>query len=158
MVFDERFAPAVQFGRAAERAGVAAHPIRGDMTSFWYHELDARWKASPVAIAGMTAHGPMFCFEILARDHGLRLVYQAEHACAAGEVRHTISGPMPLLRRSASLEAAGAVWPARLAEMVAACPAEPRASGALDLVTPTEATAPLDEPLFTWVIAPVSRT
>jgi hypothetical protein len=41
--------------------------------------LRAAWTKQPVAIAGLTAHGPLFCLERLAWDHGMRVVFRAEH-------------------------------------------------------------------------------
>ena len=68
VIYDERFEAPVRFAGAAQALGLSAHPIQGDMTAFWYNELHARWRTGPVAIAGMTCHGPMFCLEMLARD------------------------------------------------------------------------------------------
>ena len=38
----------------------------------------------PTALAGLTTHGPMFCFAELARDVMMRVVYRAEHRPADG--------------------------------------------------------------------------
>ena len=54
------------------------HGIRGDITDLWFHDLDPQWKKQPVAIAGLTAHGPLFCLERLAWDHGMRVVSRVE--------------------------------------------------------------------------------
>jgi hypothetical protein len=156
VVYDRRFAEPVRFAEAAEALGLQAHAIDGDMTALWYGELHALWLQAPVAIAGMTRHGPMFCLELLARDHGMRLVYQAEHQIAATEVRHTVSGPLASLRRSGGLVEAGAAWPERMAGLVADTPVEPALSGKVGVVTRNESAA-AEEPLFTWVIAPSTQ-
>ena len=49
------------------------------MTRLWFDDIYHRWKESPVAIAGLTAQGQLFCFERLAWDQGLRVVFRAEH-------------------------------------------------------------------------------
>jgi hypothetical protein len=157
VIYDRRFAEPVRFARAAEGFGLQAHAIDGDMTALWYEELDGLWRKDAVAIAGMTRHGPMFCLEMLARDHGMRLAYQAEHQIADGEVRHSVSGALTSLRRSSSLVEAGAAWPERMARLVADTPVEPALSGAVGVVTRTEAQRAAEEPLFTWVIGPVSQ-
>jgi hypothetical protein len=73
VIVDSRFPASVEFGVAMSRLGAHVHSIEGDITSLWYHDLDARWKQTPVAIAGLTAHGP------LAWDHGMRVVLRTEH-------------------------------------------------------------------------------
>jgi hypothetical protein len=158
VVYDERFAEPVRFARTAESLGLKAHAISGDMTALWYHELDGLWREQAVAVAGMTAHGPMFCLELLARDRGMRLVYQAEHQIADAEVRHTVSGALPSLRRSTGLTRSGAAWPELMAALVADTPVGPALNGAVGVVTRTEAAKAAREPLFTWVIGPVSQT
>jgi hypothetical protein len=78
VIFDERFPASVAYAREMERDGAPLHAIRGDITDLWYHDLDARWKQSPVTIAGLTAHGPLFCLERLAWDHGMRVLSRVE--------------------------------------------------------------------------------
>jgi len=157
VIYDRRFTEPVRFAKAAESLGLDTHPISGDMTALWFHEMDGLWRKGAVAIAGMTRHGPMFCFEMLARDHGMRLVYQAEHQITDAEVRHTVSGALPNLRRSADLTRAGAAWPELMASLVAATPVETALSGAVGVVTRTRAARAAEEPLFTWVIGPLSQ-
>ena len=77
VVYDVRFPQSVSFAQRAQQLGVATHAIEGDMTSFWYDDLYHRWRQDPVAIAGLTAHGPMFCFEQLAMDQRMRVVFRA---------------------------------------------------------------------------------
>jgi hypothetical protein len=73
VIYDERFAASVEFGREARARGFAVHAIRGDMTELWYYDLDPKWKQEPAAIAGLTAQGPLFCLERLSWDHGMRV-------------------------------------------------------------------------------------
>lgn len=84
VVADVRFAESAAFGLEAERHGVPVVRITGDITEFWFNDLSLRWKDDAIAIAGMTAHGPLFCLERFAWDYGLRVVERAEVA-AAGE-------------------------------------------------------------------------
>ncbi len=78
VIFDERFPASVAFGEEWKAQGAAVHAIRGDITDLWFHDLDLQWKKRPVAIAGLTAHGPLFCLERLAWDHGMRVVSRVE--------------------------------------------------------------------------------
>lgn len=73
VIYDERFPLSVAYGREAMRAGLSVHAIRGDMTDLWYDDLYLQWRRRPVAIAGLTAHGPLFCLERLSWDFGMRV-------------------------------------------------------------------------------------
>lgn len=79
VIFDSRVAAARAFGRDAQRAGLTVHAIEGDVTALWFHDLDRQWKHGPVAIAGLTRAGSLFCLETLARDRGMRLRRCVEH-------------------------------------------------------------------------------
>ncbi len=78
VIFDERFPASVAFGAEWKARGAAVHAIRGDITDLWFHDLDRQWKKQPVSIAGLTAHGPLFCLERIAWDHGMRVVSRVE--------------------------------------------------------------------------------
>jgi hypothetical protein len=75
---DERFAQSVAFAEEMSRRRTAVTRFRGDITDFWYGDLSVRWKAAPVAIAGVTTHGPLFCLERWGWDHGLRVAYRQD--------------------------------------------------------------------------------
>ena len=47
---------------------------RGDVTPVWYDDLYHRWREGPTLLAGLTAHGPVFCLDQLAKAHGMRLL------------------------------------------------------------------------------------
>jgi hypothetical protein len=79
VIFDRRFAASREFGNEMEKLGAAVYGIHGDITDLWYHDLSHRWKQSPAPIAGMTAHGPLFCLERLAWDHEMRVLSRTEH-------------------------------------------------------------------------------
>jgi len=151
VVYDTRFAASVAFGRRAASLGAPVHAIQGDMTSLWFDDVYHRWKTSPVAIAGLTAQGPLFCFERLAWDQGLRVVFRAEH----GAAEHVLSGPESLLG-DARDALANADWAAEMAAVVTRCP-----SGRAEIGSASVGCAPgsgvSDEPLYSWVIAPAAR-
>jgi hypothetical protein len=159
VVFDTRFPESVTFAEEAGRLGATVHGIRGDMTDLWYYDLDARWKKNPVAIAGLTAHGPMFCLEQLAWNHRMRVVFRAEHKyLPEGRVEHSLTGPENMLKQAADLRE-GADWPVRMANMVVRCPSVRSAAASATILTRFAKPNKKDrETLFSWVIAPVSRT
>jgi hypothetical protein len=80
VIFDERFPASVAFGEEWKARGAAVHAMRGDITDLWFHDLDLQWKKRPVAIAGLTAHGPLFCLERLAWDRGMRVISRVEQS------------------------------------------------------------------------------
>ena len=91
VIFDERFPASVAFGVEWIARGAAVHAIRGDITDLWFHDLDIQWKKRPVPIAGLTAHGPLFCLERLAWDHGMRVVSRVEQDARDGDGEPLIS-------------------------------------------------------------------
>jgi hypothetical protein len=80
VVYEGSAAAGRAFGREAARLGGAVREIRGDMTRVWYEEIAPRWRHEGAAIAGLTAAGALFCFEQLAWDAGMRVVYRAQHS------------------------------------------------------------------------------
>jgi hypothetical protein len=107
-IFDQRFTAGRQFASSNEARGIATRPIANDVTELWYSELQPLWKQRPVAIAGLTTYGALFCLERLAWDHGMRVLQRQQHdarVAAAGEPNQllyswTIAPP----RKSPNLE------------------------------------------------------
>ena len=78
VLFDQRFAASREFGRDAQWRGQHVQGFNGDITDVWYHDLHPRWQHGPAAIAGLTAHGALFCLERLAWDVGMRVTHRVE--------------------------------------------------------------------------------
>ena len=152
VIYDTRFAASVAFGRRAASLGEQVHPIRGDMTSLWYDDIYYRWKRSPIAIAGLTAQGPLFCFERLAWDQGLRVVFRAEH----GAHEHALSGPESLLVEAREV-LSSADWAVEMATVVTRCPSGRAEIGSATVGCVRSDASLADEPLYSWVIAPAVR-
>lgn len=159
VIFDERFEASVEFARRASALGATVHAIKGDITDLWFHDLYYRWKESPVAIAGLTAHGPIFCLERLAWDERMRVVFRADHKFLPdGHVEHSLSGPGSVLSRASALGVDGPDWGGRMADLVVHFPQVQSASGKANFRTRSTGPADADpEPLISWVIAPVKR-
>jgi hypothetical protein len=157
VVFDERFPLSVAFGAEARSLGLPTHSIRGDITDLWFHELDARWKKSPAAVAGLTAHGALFCLERLAWDHGMRVVFRGDHRYLPdGSIEHALTGPQSVVHQAAGLQDDGDGWATSVASLVARCP-EGRSVPA-KVTIHAHAAKPRDgesESLISWVLAPV---
>jgi hypothetical protein len=159
VIYDERFADGAAFGTEATRIGLASHAIAGDVTAVWYHDLYPRWQREAVAIAGLTAHGPIFCLERLAWDFGMRVVFRAEHRTPRpGSVEHVLSGPPTMLQWAPALVGAGAAWASRMASLVYSCPERPvLAAMQTATVRSFEGVVQRPEPLVSWIVAPVQR-
>ena len=157
VVYDSRFAASVAFARRAQSLGMAVQGIAGDMTRFWYEDLHGRWQQGAAAIAGLTAHGPLFCLERLAWDQGMRVVFRAEHKVdGAGYLQHALSGPVTML--DASTLSAREQWSERMADIVTRCPSGRTEIGRAHAVTAGGAASTADaEPLYSWVIAPAIK-
>ena len=156
VIVDSRIPESLRFGERMREMGSVVHEITGDITDLWFHDLHAQWTKQPVAIAGLTEHGPLFCLERLAWDHQMRVVYRAEHTPANGCLQHRISGPEQVLSRAASLETAGADWDTHAARLVSACPDGRSPAMQATVVTRLTTVGGDREPLLSWVIAPVA--
>jgi len=73
VLFDQRFAASREFGAHAQWQGHTVRGFNGDITNVWFEELRPKWRQGPAAIAGLTAHGALFCLERLAWDAGMRV-------------------------------------------------------------------------------------
>jgi len=156
VVSDVRFADSAEFGLEAERLGVHVVRISGDITGFWFNDLSMRWRDHAVAIAGMTAHGPLFCLERFAWDHGMRVVFRGTHLVLdAHHVAHALTGPSGTIARAQTLGLEGPDWARDVARLVSACEVAGEPSSAeLMTVLATGGRDDMPEPLVSWVIAP----
>ncbi len=158
VVFDERFPASRKFADEAKSLGVATHGMKGDITDLWFHDLYARWKQGPAAIAGLTAHGPIFCLERIAWDQRMRVVFRADHRYREdGTIEHALSGPESMLHDAASLRNDGTNWTSRMAALVTRCPADRSQSSQANVIASTGKHADDPDHLISWVIAPVNR-
>ena len=157
VIFDERFASSRAFASEVKRLGASVYGIKGDITDLWFNDLDARWKKEAIGIAGLTEHGPLFCLERLAWDHGMRVVYRADHTYRAdGYMEHELSGSERMLREAVNISSSGPDWSSRTASLLTRCPANKAQASKMTVVTPAVKKADDPEHLVSWVIAPVS--
>lgn len=155
LVCDVRSAWSTAVAREAERLGIRVARTSGDITDLWFDDLSKRWKVAPVAIGGVTEHGPLFCLERFGWDHGLRVVFRGTHKeVDANYVEHAIDGPFRTIA-AAHTDLAGADWASGLARLLNSCTA------ALDTSSTTVRGARADDQrldvpdaLVSWVIAP----
>jgi len=153
VVVDTRHGEAFAFGERAQTMGVPVRPIEGDITDLWSQVLLPRWRSGPVALAGMTERPALFLLERLGWDHGLRVVFEAEHGPdGLGGIMHSVVRSADAALAPA-LAAAGSRWTAVLADAMfagnRAATRDFRPSGAA-------MAARRDEPtrLHSWIIAP----
>tara|TARA_R110000772_G_scaffold45845_5_gene104875 strand:- start:116 stop:745 length:630 start_codon:yes stop_codon:yes gene_type:complete len=105
VIVDERYDESIEFGKAMEERGYDTYLMKnGDLTQFWYENLNALWEKEPVAIAGFTKFGPLFCLEQLGRTYGAKVVYRGDHLYQQqGKVTHKLNGPEKMLSNSNNL-------------------------------------------------------
>ncbi|MDC1436824.1 hypothetical protein N8303_06220 [Gammaproteobacteria bacterium] len=103
VIVDDRFQESIEFGQAMEERGYDTYLMKdGDLTEFWYKHLNAIWEKEPVAIAGLTKFGPLFCLEQLGRTYGARQVYRGDHLYEQGKITHKLNGPEKMLENSSN--------------------------------------------------------
>jgi hypothetical protein len=119
-IYDDRYAEGHRFAAAVAAHGVATRALdEGDITRFWYEELDTRWRHEPVALAGFTQYGPMFVIERFAAERRMRLVLRVEHRVERDStLTHVVAGARETDAFAAELEAAGSDWPGSMASFV----------------------------------------
>ena len=158
IIFDERFDASRRFGAEAQRMGAPVHAIQGDITQLWYDDLYARWRNGAAPIAGLTAHGALFCLERLAWDAGMRVIYRADHKPGVdGSIQHSAQGPAEMLRAASGLRDAQD-WSCYAASVVLGCPAV--VPGKKKRQVFADASTAVDEEgqaLISWVIAPLGK-
>ena len=79
VIYDSRHPQAHAFAARSGQLGVILRPIEADITALWQNELHHHWQSAPAAVAGLTERPALFLLERLAWDHGLRVVFEAEH-------------------------------------------------------------------------------
>lgn len=123
IVIDPGHAAARTFGERFSAQGSKVLSVReGDVTAPWLNAIRPLWSSQRAAVAGLTTPAALFCLEQLAWQHGLRVVFHAEHILRPdGRLDHQVQRDPQMARLTASnLQRAGARWPLRLAEAMAA--------------------------------------
>ena len=143
------------FAHAAESLGNRVVRTTGDITDFWFTDLSRRWRESPVAIAGFTAGGPLFCLERFGWDHGLRVVFRGTHRSRnARQVEHALTGPFPTIA-AAHRALTASDWPRHLAQVLNGCDvARDTATTTIRSAAADNQQSDPDATLVSWVIAP----
>ncbi len=130
VLIDERYREARSVGaRLASRGARVRTLADGDLTQVWLEHLGPAWRDHPVSVAGLTTRPALFCLEQLALSCGrLRVVFHAEHVVhRQGRTEHRVlRGGEAAGLAARDLNLAGWLWPARIAEALAAHPKEAR--------------------------------
>ena len=159
VIYDQRFTAAQRFGATAQDLNANVAAIDGDVHDLWYHDLYHRWKAAPVAIAGMTTFNPMFLLAMFAQDVGMRLIYRTNHRPARdGAVAHELFGPKTQRRRQDELRGSEAQWSAAAAQIVLSWPKDAvSVSKAHSDIAEANRKMVDQQTLLSWIIAPGQR-
>jgi len=156
-IYETTHAAALGFAAHMQLRGVAIHGIDADITSLWFNDLALRWRERPVAIAGLTEPGALFCLERLAWEHRMRVAFRATHTrLPGGAIEHRIRAPETLMPRIDSCLHGEPNWSAAMAELAIRCPL-PGTAAVAERAAGTQGGArdPQERPLVSWVIAPV---
>lgn len=156
VVFDTSIAHSVAFGSRASRLGLQTFPIEGDITNLWTRHLMGQWREQPVPLAGLTEAVPLFLLERFGWDHGLRVVFRAEHRPQDdGILVHQLEGPPDMLIAFQSLATGQMEFGSCMADALASCPKTARtATTAMFTTPPVPRESQQTLPLYSWVIAP----
>lgn len=153
LILDARYPQAREFGLGASSRIAALRDINGDITQLWQTELQSAWSHHQLPVAGLTERPALFLLEHLGWQHGMRVVFEAEHTpLSDGHFSHRVmrSGDSHLER---DLNSAGLHWTGVLAEALLdddrTISTNVMPSGAAMYEHRGEA-----EKLYSWVIAP----
>ena len=122
VIIDGDHAAARSFGdRFSEQGSPVLSIHEGDVTASWLGHIRPMWSQRRASVAGLTTPAALFCLEQLAWQHGLRVVFHAEHILLPdGRLDHQVQRDPQMTRLTASnLLRAGTRWPVRLAEAMA---------------------------------------
>lgn len=156
VVYDTRFPESVAFAERCAALGLRTRAIEADMTRLWYDEIYHRWQEGPQPIAGLTAHGAMFCFAELARDVRMRLVFRAEHQLGRdGLMAHDVNGPDTMVSEAIGACERQTGLGAAMAGVITRCPMG--RTGITSARAGIERRPTDEDALYTWMIAPAVR-
>lgn len=153
LILDARHPQARELGLAAANRISALRDIEGDITKLWQSELQKAWSRHQLPVAGLTERPALFLLEHLGWQHGMRVVFEAEHSPQGeGHFSHRVirSGDHHLEQ---DLNSAGRHWTGVLAEALLngdrTISPDVMPSGAAMYEHRGET-----EKLYSWVIAP----
>jgi hypothetical protein len=157
VIYDKRFQESVTFATYMEKRGLDSYGLlQGDITPFWYRQLEPLWKQAALPLMGMTAKGPLFCLEQLAAQYGMRVIFRAEHKIDGGKITHTMAGVESMLQRCNEQHFSGNNhWSAGFAELMLSCSPGNMGTGSVVMETSAPVTQEQSaETLVSWIIAP----
>ena len=73
---DVRFPEGVDFAARVRGQGRVVHLHDGDLTAVWRDDLEQRWNAAPIAIAGLTTPETLHVLELLAAGRRARVIHR----------------------------------------------------------------------------------
>ncbi|RTZ45456.1 twin-arginine translocation signal domain-containing protein [Candidimonas sp. SYP-B2681] len=155
VVYEPADLASAEFGALSKQLGHATHAIDGDVTTLWTQCLAEQWRKKPIAIAGMTHAGALFVLERFGWDHGLRVLFRAEHKPQGdGSVAHVLAGPASMLHTYEALAAEKYDYAQCMAGVIGQCPEHAASPATKSLLTPRAVGTHATRPMYTWVIGP----
>ena len=158
VIYDDRFQDSIVFAQESNKLGAAVHAIRGDVTDLWYNDLYHEWKKGPAAIMGMTTEDALFCLQILAQDQRMHVVFRVEHNYLPdNRIEHLITGTSHVPHEMEDLANVGPAWNIRMSNVVMHYPDQRTKAAETRIVTRLDRKVTGQQPLVTWVIAPIKK-
>lgn len=153
-VYDASFSESAAAGVEAARRGLRVLPLSGSLTTLWQERLRSQWKSAPRALAGITTPGILFMLEILAMDHGMRVVWRGTHQRTDDSRRsHVVRGPSGATCDAAA-GAASSPWYGSVVGALIRCPAVSSSANTISWQSPLPSSATDAGALSSWIIAP----
>jgi hypothetical protein len=155
VIWDSRYPASRRLGTLAIERRLRASAIAGDVAALTHHELDARWRAHPAPIIGLTTRDTLEFVELLGRDVGLSIILTIDHLRDQEATLHRLVAPVAVARRARALARAGSDWPTVAALLLLDCPASAARSACVTMAVCTASALAPDDPerLVSWVIA-----
>jgi hypothetical protein len=155
VLVDSSLPESIAFGKEAARQGISIRNLPGgDVSDYWYDELDQLWRQRRAPIAGLTRYGPLFVLEQLAWDRQMRVTFRGEHSAAADghAASHRLTGPESTVTEIETLLYRGAAWAQTLGNTATHC-ALCRTQASRTITPVLGANASPEAALFSWVIS-----
>lgn len=153
----------LEAGRAfADRANaLGANVVDANLDSSraMFAQLDLEWRTNPVALAGVTTHGPMFTLEMLARRHGMRLMYSAKMMrWNDGTYGVDVQSASEAFAATPVPERSDGSWAIEMANFALTTPLDQFSANGSTATRQIgdKVAGSYDDPFYVWVIAPAS--
>ena len=157
LIVDSRSTEGHAFADTAAARGMLVHRFRGDLADVYYGRFSPHWRQQgSAALGGLTRVESLFYLERMAWDSRMRLVFLGRHTSGHDvPALHNVRGPQATVDFFHDLVRV-VDWPVALVHTLIQVPFAVAALRPLNAVR--DAVISGDQALFSWVLAPISRS